>query len=101
VTAQPPAGQSLPPVDTGNPLLAPAQALLGFAVADGPKGKLLVATIRTATTTLTIHLGPNDAQAWAQSWAEAAGSMSSGIIVAHGSLPHLPLGPSLPLNGGQ
>lgn len=78
----------VPPVDTGNQLLAEVPAQIVTAVLSTPQGQRLALTIRTATTTLTVMLQGPDARNWARQFTAAAESMSvSGLVVANGHLP--------------
>lgn len=58
---------SLPPVDLGNSLLEQTPALLTTTTTQHPlMPHLVVLTIRTNTTTLTVHLPKASALEWAQ-----------------------------------
>lgn len=78
----------VPPVDTGNQLLAEVPALFTTAVLGTPQGQRMALTIRTATTTLTVMLQGPDARNWARQFTATAESMSvAGLVVANGHLP--------------
>jgi hypothetical protein len=86
-----PAPDTAPPVDLGNALLRPADAQLALAqvtIADQP---LVVVTIRTATTTLSVHLAPEDAVRWGtQLTATGRGTGGGGgLIIPTNGVPTL------------
>ena len=71
------------PVDTGNGLLGETPAQVTTALMQTPHGQRLALTIRTASTTLTVLLGAEDARTWGAHITSAADQMSSaGLIVA-------------------
>lgn len=73
----------VPPVDTGNHLLAEGPAQLTTTLVDTPTGQRLALTIRTPSATVTVFLGGADAKEWAVQLAADAGRMSgAGLIVA-------------------
>jgi hypothetical protein len=79
------------PFDTGNTLLGEQPAMFFTAVIDTPLGQRLAATIRTASTTLTVFLSGADAKNWAAQFSRDAGAMSgAGLVVANGQVPKLP-----------
>lgn len=79
-----------PPVDQGNQLLAEGPSQITTALIPTPAGQRMVLTVRTASATVTVLLGKQDAETWAANIAGAAAKMSvSGLVVAngHGALP--------------
>lgn len=83
------------PFDAGNGLLGETPAQLTAVLMDTPGGQRLGLTIRTPSTTVTVLLNSEDAQAWARNLSGAAAQMSSsGLIVAgagavsNGKAPH-------------
>jgi len=83
---QPEPGPEVPPVDLGNPVLAPDRALLSLYRITPPGGEQLVSlTIRTPSTTLTVFLGRDDALTWARMLRTEAQRLS-GLIVPSGGL---------------
>jgi hypothetical protein len=95
--AAPPPGQPMPgastPFDTGNALLAPGPAQLICAHVQIPGGpQMLATTIRTPSVTVTAFLAKQDVEAWRDRLAAEAANMSgSGLTVANGALPKLPM----------
>lgn len=72
-----------PPVDPGNGLLSETPAQLFTSLIQGPGGQRMALTIRTPSTTLTVMLAKQDADAWARMIKQVADAMSgSGLIVA-------------------
>lgn len=77
-----------PIVDEGNALLCETPAQLTTVRVDTPVGQRLAATIRTASTTLTVFLDGTDARAWAARLTEHAASVSvAGLVVANKAGP--------------
>ena len=77
----------LPPVDTGNQLLAEVAAVFTTALIDTPHGQRLAMTIRTASTTLTVLLQAADAKKWgAQLTAQASAMSAAGLVIANGHI---------------
>lgn len=60
-----PEAAQVPPYDAGNPLLAGVQAQLSTGVVPTSDGNKLAVTVRTASTTLTVFLGRDEARGWA------------------------------------
>jgi hypothetical protein len=86
--------QEVPPVDTGNQLLAVTPAMLVTALLQTADGQRLGLTIRTPSTTLTVLLTKADAELWAKNLKGAADGISgSGLIAAgNGHIPPPPQG---------
>lgn len=80
------AQQALPPVDTGNPHIAPMAASLsvsnvklsGPEIKDG--GDRVLATIRVGPATVTVFLGREDAEKWSAMLGQGARQCSPIII---------------------
>ena len=80
-------------VDTSNPLLAPAQVVANTGVktmGDGTRVGLF--TLRTATTTLTIHLTGDDVGNWIEQLTALKGHLGGGITVVP-AMPDILRGP--------
>jgi hypothetical protein len=71
------------PVDAANALLSETPAQVTTALMQTPHGQRMALTIRTASTTLTVLLGGEDARNWGRHITSAADQMSvKGLIVA-------------------
>lgn len=79
------------PFDAANPLLAEIPANMSTALVDTPNGQRMALTIRTASTTLTVLLGQEDARTWGGNISKTADRMSkAGLVIA---------GPGAAVNG--
>ena len=59
---------TLPFIDPNNPLVGPGPAQLDTGIVQHPiDGKIGIATVRTASTTLTVVMGPDDLRSWGDS----------------------------------
>jgi hypothetical protein len=67
--------------DIHNSLLGPGPATLETALADSPNGKVMLLTIRTASTTLTVFLSGREARAWGERIIADAAQMPGGALV--------------------
>lgn len=87
---------SQPPVDTGNGLLSETPAQLTASLMDTPRGQRMALTVRTASTTLTVLLGRDDAEQWGQLISTMAGQMSGLILAGVSAMPVGTSGEALP-----
>lgn len=75
-------------VDLSNHLLDRCPAVLSLKAVNTNHGPHLTHTVRTPSTTLTVILDKQEAEAWAHSiLRETAGMSESGLQVADGPLP--------------
>jgi len=88
--------QAPPPFDPGNPLLGETPAQMSTSLVDTPFGQRMALTIRTASTTMTVLLGRDDATTWGQNISQTANGMSGLILAGVGALPTAPLGEEVP-----
>lgn len=79
------------PYDTGNPLLAPGSASLTTAEVMAQGGKLGVATIRTASATLTAFLTREQMTEWGEMLIRQANQMGGLIVAPPGAMLTTPL----------
>jgi len=69
--------------DAGNPLLAPGPSQLDLGTVDSPQGKIGIATIRTASTTLTVVLNGPELDKWAELFGQLAKEVKgTGLVTA-------------------
>jgi hypothetical protein len=76
---------NIPPVDPGNPILAPTPVIWSTAQVETPHGPRLAVTLRTTSTTLTLLLEREHAARLGSDITRAAGQMSS-LIIPNGLL---------------
>lgn len=81
-----------PPFDTGNPLLGETPTQMSTSLVDTPHGQRMALTIRTASTTLTVLLGRDDATLWGSNISQTAQQMSGLILAGVGAFPTAPIG---------
>lgn len=79
---------AIPLTDPGNDLIAISPATLTTGKITLPDGRtMIVATIRTPTTTLTMLLNKGDCKSWGQTLTEEADSTpGAGLVAAPGSI---------------
>lgn len=79
----------LPAFDPGNPLVQqapPLPTLLTADVVQGPRGKVLLLTIRTPDTTLTLKLPREDVEVWAGFLRDRVADLSGIVLPPSGRL---------------
>lgn len=76
----------VPPMDSGNALLAGGPAQLAMSDVMTQAGKLAALTIRTASTTLTVFLSREDLQTWIDAEQAHADQMGGLTVIRAGSM---------------
>lgn len=78
--------QANPLIDAANEMLSPTPCnIITGTVSIPGRGNMMVATIRTPSTTLTLLLEKAEAVAWGKTWLETATGMSAnGLITGNG-----------------